>query len=143
MPWGVLPSDVLTLTGASATAAQVAAADGVVTIYVNRESTASASMAPRDLASIRAAICWQTPWQAGQPDYLTRSQFDSVNQDGLSVQTSAQWAKLLAPLAARALKNLSWKGSRTLRTPAVRVLTGRGLDFTLEASDQHTDWRRL
>jgi hypothetical protein len=143
MAWGVLPADVLATTGASATAGQVAAADGVITIYVNRQSTASASMTPRDLATIRAAICWQVPWQAAQPDFLTRNQFDELSQDGLSVSTSAQWAKMLAPLAARALKNLSWKGSKTLRTPNVDADLRRNADFTTEYSDWNTNWYPL
>lgn len=143
MPWGVSTADVLAVTGASATSAQVAAADGVVTLFVNRESSASASVHPRDLACIRAAIAWQTPWQAGQPDFLTRSQFDTVNQDGLSISTAAQWAKILSPLAARALKNLSWKGSRTLRTTPVDEPSGRNVDFTLEASDRYSNWQPL
>ena len=143
MPWGVLPADVLATTGASATTAQVAVADSVISIYVNRQSSASASMSARDLATIRTAIAWQTPWQAAQPDMTTRSQFDSVSQDGTSVQSSAQWAKVLAPLAARALKNLSWKSSRTLRTPNVDVPTGLGADFLLETSDWNDRWSPL
>lgn len=140
MAWGVLPADVLATTGASATTAQVASADAVVSIYINRQSTASASVSARDLATIRAAIVWQTPWQAAQPDFLTRSQFESLSQDGLSVQSSAQWAKVLAPLAARSLRNLSWKGSRTQRTPNVDVPRGMGADFLLETSDWTSRW---
>jgi len=143
MPWGVSTADVLATTGETATTAQVAAADSVVSIYVNRQSSASASMSARDLGWIRTAIAWQTPWQAGQAGFTTRSQFDSVSQDGLSVQSSAEWAKMLAPMAARALKNLSWKGSRTQRTPNVSVPTGLGVDFVLEASDQRSEWEPL
>lgn len=143
MPWGVLPADVLATTGASATTAQVATADAVVSIYVNRQSTASASMSARDLATIRSAICWQTPWQAAQVDITTRSQYDSLSQDGLSVSSSAEWSKILSPIAARALKNLSWKGSRTLRTPNIAVPTGMGTDFLLENADWREHWERL
>jgi hypothetical protein len=143
MAWGVLPADVLATTGASATTAQIATADAVISIYVNRQSTASASMSTRDLGWIRSAIQWQTIWQAGQPGFTTRNQFDSLDQDGLSVQSSAEWAKVLAPLAARSLKNLSWKGSRTQRTPNVDVPTGMGADFLLESSDWRSHWEEL
>jgi hypothetical protein len=143
MPWGVSTADVLATTGSTATAEQVAAADSVISIYVNRQSTASASMSARDLGWIRTAIAWQTPWQAGQAGLATRSQFDSLSQDGLSVASTAQWAKVLAPLAARALKNLSWKGSRTQRTPNVSVPTGLGVDFLLDESDARTTWSPL
>jgi hypothetical protein len=142
MPWGVSTSDVLATTGTTATTEQVAAADSVISIYVNRQSSASASMSARDLGWIRTAIAWQTPWQAAQ-SLTTRSQFDSVSQDGLSVSSSAEWAKVLAPLAARSLKNLSWKGSKTLRTPNVSVPTGLGVDFLLESSDARSTWETM
>jgi hypothetical protein len=80
MAWGVLPADVLATTGASATTAQIATADAVISIYVNRQSTASASMSTRDLGWIRSAIQWQTIWQAGQPGFTTRNQFDSLTR---------------------------------------------------------------
>jgi len=140
MPWGVSTADVLATTGASATTAQIAAADSVVTIYVNRTSEASASMSARDLGWIRLGISWQTVWQAAQPGFNARSQFDSISQDGLSVQSTAQWAKVLAPLAARSLKNLSWKGGKTIRTPGVDVPIGFGTDFLLESSDPWSNW---
>lgn len=143
MAWGVSTADVLATTGTSATTAQVAAADSVISIYVNRASTASGSMAPRDLTAIRTAIAWQTVWQAAQPGYAGRSQFDSMSQDGMSVSSSAEWAKLLSPIAARSLKNLSWKGSRTLRTPNVAQPTGVAADFTLESSDGWSRWEEL
>jgi hypothetical protein len=143
MPWGVSVADVLATTGSTVTTAQVAAADSVVSIYVNRTSTASASMSARDLGWIRTAIAWQAPWQADKADMATRSQFDSVSQDGLSVTSTAQWAKVLAPLAARALKNLSWKSSRTIRTPNVSVPTGMGVDFLLESSDERSTWETM
>jgi len=143
MPWNVTPADVLATTGATVTTESVAVADGMVTIYVNRTSEASASMSARDLGWIRQAIAWQAPWAAAQPDLTTRSQFDSLSQDGLSVQTAAEWAKLLHPMAARALKNLSWKASRTQRTPNASVPVGLGLDFAMEQSDRFSDWTPL
>lgn len=146
MAWGVTVSDVFNATGASATDPQIAVADAVVTIYVNRQSTASASISPRDIGWIKSAIQWQTVWMPSQSGYNGRSQFDSLSQDGLSIQSSAQWAKELAPLAARSIKNLSWKGSRTQRTPAVVPgldAYGQRLDFTLEASDRYSHWDAL
>ena len=142
MSWGVLPSDVLDMTGASATAPQVAVADALVTIFINRTAEASASISPRDLHWIRSAICWETPWAAAQPDLLTRSHFTQLSQDGLSITQDALWAKMLAPMAARSIRNISWKGSRTVFTPPAELF-GRLVDFTLETSDQYTGWHQL
>lgn len=134
-------ADVLAITGASATAPEVAAGNAVITIYANRTPDASAGMSGRDLSWLRQAASWQTVWQRDQPGFNARSVVSGYSQDGLSVQHRADWNVSLAPLAARSLKNLSWKASRTLRTPSVLVPTGAaGVDFTLETSDQWSDW---
>ena len=63
----------------------------------------------------------------------------------MSVTSSAEWAKYLGPMAARSLKNLSWKGSKTIATPNARVPRGPGwaLDFDMEQSDWYSVWEPL
>lgn len=139
MTWATVP-DVLSVTGASATASELAAGNAVITIYANRTPDASASMSDRDLEWLRQASCWQTVWLRDQPGFTARSVVASYSQDGLSVQHNAEWNIALAPLAARSMKNLSWKGSRTLRTPNIDIPTGASLDFVLESSDQYSEW---
>jgi hypothetical protein len=143
--WGVTPTDVLNLTGASATASDIAAADAIVSIVANRTSAASGGMSSRDIYAIQAAICWQVRWIPSQPDLVGRNEFQSLSQDGMSVQTSAQWAKYLAPLAARSLRNLSTKGARTeLILPADLPTgdAGRAL-FLMDEGDDWSDWEDL
>jgi hypothetical protein len=111
--WGVTPTDVQNVTGASASTSYIAMADSIVSIVANRTAAASGGMSARDINAIQVAICWQARWIPTQPDLFGRQQFDSVAQDGLSVTSSAEWAKYLAPIAARSLKNLSGKGART------------------------------
>ena len=143
MTWGVTLSDVLNTTGVSASAADLAQADSIITIYINRTPDASAGISGRDLTWIRAAIQWQAAWVNGNPDTAGTSQFDSYSSDGLSIQTTAEWAKVLAPIAARSLKNLTWKGTRTQRTPSVSRPRGFAYDFGNETSDDVSDWQRL
>lgn len=144
--WGVTPTDVQNVTGASATAADIAMSDSIVTIVANRSAAASGGMSARDIMWVQHAICWQARWVEGQPDLLSRNQFDLLTQDGLSVQTRAQWAKYLAPLAARALRNLSSKGARTDAVEPISVPTGlAGAAFFLtEEGDQFSSgWEEL
>jgi hypothetical protein len=122
--WGVTPTDVQNVTGASATAANIAMADSMISTYANRTAAASGGMGARDIFWIQSAICWQARWIPTQPALEGRNQFDSLSQDGMSVQSAAQWAKILAPMAARALKNLSNKGSKTDVVDPVEVPTG-------------------
>lgn len=142
--WGVTLSDVFNTTAVSAAASDLASADSIVTIYVNRTPSASGAISPRDLATIATAIQWQTAWMSQNPNVFQRNQFESLTGDGQSVTQAAEWAHVLSPIAARAIRNLSWKGSRTLRTPSVRVnRVNAAAQFELEASDIYSDWQPL
>jgi hypothetical protein len=143
MTWGVTISDVTNTTGVTPSAADLAASDSIITIYINRTPDASGGISGRDLTWIRSAIQWQAAWVSSQPNLTGTSHYDSYSSDGLSVQTTAEWAKVLAPLAARSLKNLTWKGTRTQRTPSVRQGKGLVLNFENEESDEYSDWSRL
>lgn len=129
--WGVTPTDVANVTGASATAEYIAMADSIVSTYANRTAAASGGMSARDIHAVQSAICWQARWIPTQPDLIGRNQFDMLTQDGLTVQSSAQWAKVLAPLAARALKNLSTKGRRSERVLPLGAPSGAGAAYFL------------
>lgn len=142
MTWASV-ADVLSITGRGVEATDVAVANSAIEIYANRTESASAGLAARDLHWLKSAVAWQTVWQMDQPGYESRSVVANYSQDGLTATHNAEWNIALAPLAARALKNLSWKASRTLRVPNVRVPAGlaNAWDFTNEASDwDHSEW---
>lgn len=136
MPWATI-DDVREITGQGAEVTEVAVASSVIDIYANRTTAASAGLRSRDLHWLKSATAWQTVWQREQPGFESRSVTSNYTQDGITVTHDAEWNVALAPMAARALKNLSWKASRTLRTPHVRTPVGLGdsLDFTNERSD--------
>lgn len=137
-------AEVLAITGQGVETVDVAVASGVIEIYANRTEAASAGLTTRDLGWLKSATAWQCVWQIDQPGYSARSVASSYSQDGMSVSHSAEWNVALAPLAARALKNLSWKGSRTIRVANVRVPAGLAdaRDFLNEASDAYSEWSR-
>lgn len=134
-------ADVLAVTGTSVTTAQLAAASAVITVYANRNPTASENLTTRDRYWLQQACAWQARWQAQQPGYDQRSAVGSVGQDTVQVGYTAEWQVTLAPLAARAMKNLSWKGSRSVAVHS--SLTMRGVDFTNEESDWYSTWYPL
>lgn len=115
-----------------------------ITVYTNRSQAASASISNRDLLALKLATCYQAAWLPGQPDALTRVNVESSTVDGESVRFSSNAQQNLAPLAQRALKNLSWKGSRTLAILGENVPPGRAaiVDFTSEASDESSNWTK-
>ncbi len=137
--WDITPADVLDMTGETVLQVDINRAGGVVDLYSNVTQAASGSLKPRDVACLRQAVNYQAAWLVNQPGYFNRSLAAKVEQDKVTVDHGAQggawreWADTLAPLAARALKNLSWKSDRReyhrrARRPAI--------DFLAEASDQ-------
>lgn len=144
MTWATT-TEVKDVTGVTVAAADLAQAQGVIEIYANRTTDATDGLTARDLGWLNRAVCWQAAWQSQQYGYAARESASSVSQDGQSVQRSAGSDLVLAPLAARALKNLSWKCSRTVRQPGVEVPLGYGavVDFASEASDESHGWEPL
>jgi hypothetical protein len=117
-------------------------ANTTISTYANRSEAASASISSRDLLALKLATCYQAAWLPAQPDALTRTNIESSTVDGESVRFASDAQQNLAPGAIRALKNLSWKASRTLVMPDVSVPLGHStsIDFTSEASDASSVW---
>lgn len=77
-------------------------------------------IADRDLRWLRMAVAWQAVWVDEHPDLLTRDLTTSESADG----QSATWGpdgQILAPLAKRALRNLSWRGTRSIEIGLGRI----------------------
>jgi hypothetical protein len=116
--WGVTTDDVLDLTGATVSAGNIRMAAGIVDLYTNRTQAASGTLTPRDFGWIQRAVAYQSAWVAGQLDLPHRRQTAELVQDGMRTRNSdgtgswREWTVTLGPLAARAIKNLSWKTRR-------------------------------
>lgn len=124
-PWAS-PTDVDEIAGVTATDAEVKLAQAVIETVVGRTSDeATARFSARDLSWLKRAVAYQTAWMTAQPDLLTRTETDSQTQDGAH-QTYRPDSHVLAPLARRALKKLSWMRSRSLQVGTRGP--GRGID---------------
>lgn len=138
MAWATA-AEVLDKTGEQVSDAKVAQASSVITIFANRTESMSDEIKPRDLYWLKEATCWQAAWQGGKAGYAKRDGVDELSQDGLTIVHSrggtGDHKVSLAPLAARALKNLSWKGTRSTR---VKPALGGGLI----SRDGHADSER-
>ncbi|MFB9383263.1 hypothetical protein ACFFTK_08940 [Pseudonocardia petroleophila] len=118
------------------TSLQLAQASGVVTLYCGRTADSAERMSRRDLYWLKQATAWQATWQAGQVSFEERSSVASLDQDGIKATFSREWQMVLAPLAARALKNLSWKRTRVVNQRPRRAYR----NFLLESSDPYDEW---
>jgi len=139
--WSVTPTIVSeTCGGVTVDEATIAMAAAIVDIYTNRTESASGDIKARDLHWITQAICWQAAWLPGQPGFLERSIAAEIKQDGIEIDHGKttnmwrEWADSLAPLAARSIKNLSWKSTRPVR-PGVASVYGAPESFLSEGGE--------
>lgn len=139
MGWATA-ANVLALTGKTVTDQVVLEASAVIDIYANRTEAASGGMTPRDLGWLQRACAFQAAWMPTQPGFHQRNAVAQITQDGLQIIYDKEWQISLAPLAARTLKNLSWKASRTVAVPSITIPMGEAANFLNEASDWRTDW---
>lgn len=111
--WATI-EDVLNITGVDITLTpeKLNAANSIVQLHTGVLDTATVHT--RDAEWLRQAVAWQAAWAAGQADLQQRSSATSVSQDGLSATLKDEAAVILAPAARRAIKNLSWMGSRSV-----------------------------
>lgn len=142
MTWATT-ADVLAITGASATSTNLAIAESIIEVYANRTAVASAGMSPRDLGWMKQASAWQARYVTNHPGVGDQTSVQQISQDGVQITYAKEWEITLAPLAARALKNLSWKSDRTQRVPRLGVPVGMATAvFLAESGDQYQTWER-
>lgn len=135
------------VTGQSATLQQVNMAQQVLNQFSNYTPESSGfNMQPNDLHLLRYAVAYQAVWQKNQPGLLMQSNIKQLSQDGLSstlnTDEGTDRALMLAPLATRCLKQLSWQKSRSLRvrTPFIDDQTPISSDPDAEANDLYERW---
>jgi hypothetical protein len=108
-------ADVLSLTGATVTDAQLTQANGAIELHAGRLYTdAAARTGTRDLEWMRRATAYQAVWMASQPDVFTRLDYTEVAKETGAATKVTATAMTLAPLARKALARVSWLKSRSV-----------------------------
>jgi hypothetical protein len=105
------------------------------------ESVPRVDMTRRDAYWLRQAVAYQAAWLVPTSDYLERNDIKQVSQDGNSASGGPDWMTL-APLARKAIKRLSFRGTRTVLPVGTdgRVAV---TDALAEAQDNRQPWRPL
>lgn len=144
-------SDVVGITGEIVTNAQLLDAQEVIQIFSGRTtSTPRESIKPRDQSTLKKAVAWQAVWQRRQPGYKERHWIKEIVQDGTNIvyigssEPANPAMVALAPLAARAIKNLSWMSGNSIRfrSPDDALATGLSAE-EYRRNDEHGGWRPL
>ncbi|WP_225825600.1 hypothetical protein [Streptomyces naphthomycinicus] len=104
---------VIDTTGVSVTDAQLAQAQDDIEIFTNRIYEDTPRIRTRDLYWLGRAVARQAAWIAGQFGLETRLDATQIQQDQVSTTLQGD-GLVLAPMAARALRRVSWMRSRTV-----------------------------
>jgi hypothetical protein len=149
------PEEASEITSETVTQEQLNAAHPVLVIHTRHSVEIRDKIKPKDLLLLKYAESYQAAWQAQQVDYTGRSDVDNVDHDGLRFTKGDPESHTLAPLAAKSLRSLSWRrtksvaaltpeqalvlrGVRTAETLGIEYPGGSGLD-----DDGTVQWRRL
>ena len=136
------PQQVIDTTGVSVTGQQLAQAQSDIEIFTNRIWADTERIRPRDLHWLGQAVARQAAWLAGQFGLETRLDATQIQQD--QVSTSLQGDGLvLAPMAARALRRVSWMRSRTVHIRSAFESSGLVANPLTDASDDQQAWTPL
>jgi hypothetical protein len=117
------PADVLNWTRIAVDDADVLAAQSVIDLYSETTINAYNNVRPRDRLRLKQAVVYQAAWMSSQPDLFTRAEIAGGGHAATSFSYTDPQSVSLAPLAKRALAQLSWKRTRTVR---IRTVAGDG-----------------
>ncbi|GGW98725.1 hypothetical protein [Streptomyces chartreusis] len=101
------------VTGVSVTVQQLAQAQDDIEIFSGRVYEDTPRIRTRDLYWLGRAVARQAAWAAGQFGLETRLDATQIQQDQVSSSLKDD-GLVLAPMAARALRRVSWMRSRTV-----------------------------
>ncbi len=130
---------VINTTGVSVTDAQLAQAQDDIEIFTNRIYAETDRIRTRDLYWLGRAVARQAAWIAGQFGLETRLDATQIQQDQVSTTVQGD-GLVLAPMAARALRRVSWMRSRTVHIRSAVEGAGPVGNVLSDAADGQLDW---
>jgi hypothetical protein len=133
-------TDVQTITGVIVTDVDRNTAANVIEMLTGLiEEVARTDISDRDRYWLKLATAYQTAFVAATPDFRERLAVSSYSDSGQSMTLMDRDAHILAPLARRAIKRLSWRGPRGINIGAIAG-SSNVTDVTSEAYDDSLPW---
>ena len=104
-----------TLTGVTLATSDIFRAQALVEMYAKCDLSNLGAYGPRDRRWLVRGVAYQAAWMDSHPEVFATMDVGSLSQVGMSVSfRSDRNAAFMAPLARRALHNLSWMRSRSV-----------------------------
>lgn len=130
---------VIDVTGVTVTDQQLAQAQDDIEIFAGRVYDDTPRIRTRDLYWLGRAVARQAAWAAGQVALETRLDATQIQQDQVSSTLTGD-GLVLAPMAARALRRVSWMRSRTVHIRSAIEGAGPVANALADSADDHQDW---
>ena len=138
MAWAT-KADVNTVTGLTVEDAEVTRAIATLeTITGLIDGVDRPGLTDRDKHWLKLMTCYQTAFMHDNPDLFSRADVTSASQDGESANFRNVDAHLLAPLARKTIRRLSWHDIRAV-LPGGRAARPTA-DTASEAFDDSLPW---
>jgi hypothetical protein len=139
-------ADVKQITGVTVVEDDIGPAQILIELFANVTTHASDQglISSRNLRLLKWATAFQVAWMGAHPDVYTNVDVDNVSQDGVSATLGNENANLIAPLALRCLRRLSW-WNRPMRVRPPRPVVEdmrymRGDRDSVGYDDNAPDW---
>lgn len=131
----------LGFTGITVTAQQLLVASSLITLYSEADFAQEANtILTRDRYWLAMATSYQAVWMPSKPGLLQlRESHKDTSADGVRTSRQSDSDIMLAPLAARALRNLSWIKGRDVSYANIRRRV-KG-SFISETGDPYNVWQ--
>lgn len=138
MAWATV-ADVPIVTGITVTAEQLAmAVSSLETMTGLIEAVDRPDITDRDKHFLKLAACYQARFVAENPDLFSRLDVTSAGQDGESANFRNPDSHILAPLARKAIRRLSW---RALTRAQDRAPASSRVNALSEEYDDSLAWK--
>lgn len=101
-------TDVFNLTGETVEEPVLKRAQAIIDLFSGTTFDSFRNLSPRNLRHLMYATAYQAAWMPYHPDIFTHVDLQNINQDGASATPAHENARLLCPMARRALSRLTW-----------------------------------
>lgn len=109
------PSETLAYTRISVSQDNLDAAQFMIELFADVVYEQTANLSTKNLRLLKMAVAYQAAWMTEHPDLFTHTDIQSINQDGIFYVHQHENSYLLAPMARRAIKRLSWMRNKNIR----------------------------
>lgn len=123
--WATI-SETLSYTRISVEQEDLDSAQFMIELFADVVYGQTEKISTKNLRLLKMAVAYQAAWMTEHPDLFTHTDIQSINQDGIFYVHQNENSYLLAPMARRCIKRLSWNRVRNIKVrPSTRRLTGR------------------